>query len=162
MVVHGLREKRYFYLTDEDLEIAVSNGLNPQTVKDRVRKYGWEINRAITQPTLKRTKEGIGWNEWKDKSLVSKSTFISRMKKGWTHEEAALKPPMSKSEASKQKRKYSLEQYSIARKNGISQSVVRYRVSQMKWDIEKAITTPVMSKSDSAKMEMLKRWGING
>ena len=158
MVVHNLREKRYFYLTDADLEIAVSNGLNPQTVKDRVRKYGWDIDRAINQPTVKRSKEGSRWNEWKDKSVVCKNTFISRLKKGWTHEEAAYKPAMSQSEASKQKRKYSEEHYRIARENGISQGVVRYRVSQMKWDIEKAITTPVMSKKECGSLGLTRRW----
>ena len=158
MVVHELREKRYFYLTDEDLEVAVQNGLNVQTVKDRVYRYGWEINRAITQKVKKRSENCTNWNEWKDKSVVCKNTFISRLKKGWTHEEAAYKPPMSQSEASKQKRKYSEEHYRIARENGISQGVVRYRVSQMKWDIEKAITTPVMSKKECGSLGLSRRW----
>ena len=154
----NLREKRYFYLNDEDIKVAVSNGLNVQTVKDRVYKYGWEINRAITQPIQKRNKEGKRWNEWKDKAVVGKSTYLSRINKGWTFEEAAMKPAMSFSEASKMKRKYSEEDYRIARQNGISQGVVRYRVSRMGWTLEKAITTPVMNKSESAKLAMIKRW----
>ena len=158
MITITNREKRWLYLTDNDIEIAKSNGIGIHTLKSRVYKQGMEINRAITQPVQKRNREGKRWNEWKDKAVVGKSTYLSRVNKGWTFEEAAMKPAMSFSEASKMKRKYSLEHYKIASENGISQSVVRYRVSQMQWDIEKAITTPIMSKSDAAKMAMIKRW----
>ena len=158
MVVISLREKRFFYLTPSDIEVAESNGIGIHTLKSRVYKWGWEINRAITQPVQKRNKEGKRWNEWKHKAVVGKSTYLSRVNKGWTFEEAALKPPMSFSEASKKKRKYSEEDYRIASENGISEGVVRYRVSRMGWSIDKAITTPVMSKSQSASLAMKKRW----
>jgi len=162
MVVISLREKRYFYLTPQDYELAEKNGIGYHTLNSRVQKHGWDIQRAITQPVQKRNKEGKRWNEWKDKAVVGKSTYLSRVNKGWTFEEAALKPAMSFSEASKMKRKYSEEDYRIARENGISQGVVRYRVSRMGWSIEKAITTPVMNKSQSAKLAMKSRWNIVG
>ena len=162
MEVIKLREKRYFYITEEDFEVAESNGIKASTLKNRVYRDGWDIDRAITQHVEKHDPSCQGWNDWKDKSVVGKSTYLSRVRKGWTKEEAALKPAMSFSEASKMKRKYSEEDYRIARENGISQGVVRYRVSRMGWSIEKAITTPVMNKSESAKLAMFKRWQKNG
>ena len=158
MEVIKLREKRYFYITDEDFEVAESNGIKSSTVKNRVYRDGWDIDRAIKQPIEVHDPSCKGWNEWKDKAVVGKSTYLSRVRKGWTYEEAALKPPMSLSEASKLKRKYSEEIYEIAQSNGISPNAVRYRVSQMKWDIEKAITTPLMSKGEAGRIAMEKRW----
>ena len=158
MEVITLREKRYFYITDDDFETAEANGIKTLTVKNRVYRDGWDIDRAITQPVEKHDPFCKGWHDWKDKALVSKSTYLSRVRKGWTYEEAALTKPMTHSEASRKKRKYSEELYRIARENGISEGVVRYRVSQMKWDIEKAITTPLMSKGEAGKIAMEKRW----
>lgn len=47
-------EKRFQYITDDDVATAKVNGICKSTLVNRVRTYGWDIERAITQPVQKR------------------------------------------------------------------------------------------------------------
>lgn len=161
VICHDRIEDR-IYLTPEDFKVAEQNGISYQTAHRRFYSYGWSAKRAITQPVQKNVRRYDGWKDWKDKALVSKSTFCTRVRNGWGERKAAMTPPMSFSDAAKKKSKYTERHKQIAESNGVSMPVVRYRVTQLGWSVHKAITTPIMSKSESAKLAMAKRWGKNG
>lgn len=42
-----------FYITPEEYEIAVKNGIGKVALENRIRKHGWDKERALTQPTQK-------------------------------------------------------------------------------------------------------------
>lgn len=72
------------YLSDEDYEIAESNGISRQTVYQRI-KYGWSKKKAITRPVTNYRKlcKEIGLNY---------HTFNERLERGWSVEKALTKP----------------------------------------------------------------------
>ena len=43
-----------FYITPEEYKIAAQNGINRKTLEDRIRKLGWNKERAINTPTKKK------------------------------------------------------------------------------------------------------------
>ena len=54
------------------------------------------------------------------------------------------------------------EEYAIAKKNGISKHTLNYRIRQMGWDKEKALTKPPRKYTDRAKqIEIAKSNGIS-
>ena len=46
-------EKKYWYITPDDFERAAKNGINKDTLRQRVRTLGWDIERAIKSPLKK-------------------------------------------------------------------------------------------------------------
>ena len=66
-----MRRKNGFYITPDDFETAAQNGIPRNTVISRVNTHGWDIDRAITQPSRKKRVGVTTWNEWKSKSKVS-------------------------------------------------------------------------------------------
>lgn len=144
-----MNEKRYFYITPEDYETAKQNGIHRRLVYQRVNN-GWDIDRAITEPISKRCLKNGLWDKWKDKAVVCRSTFSSRIRLGMTPEEAALTTKITHQEVAKRQRTYTDEQLAIAESNGISKAVLSQRINSYNWAIEKAITTPVMSKKEVA------------
>lgn len=148
-------EKRYFYITPEDYEIAEKNGIKRATVYQRVNDSGWDIDRAITQPPASH-KTG-NWTKWKDRSVVCYNTFAGRIRAGMTPEQAALTPIIPHAKRRKAPSVFSDEQIEIARKNGISKSIASQRYHACGWSIEDAITIPVMDKSQAAYLSVEKR-----
>ena len=144
-----MNEKRYFYITPEDYETAKQNGIHRRLVYQRVNN-GWDIDRAITEPISKRCLKNGLWDKWKDKAVVCRSTFSSRIRLGMTPEEAALTTKITHQEVDKRQRTCTDEQLAIAESNGISKAVLSQRINSYNWAIEKAITTPVMSKKEVA------------
>lgn len=143
------REKRWDYITPQDFATAEKNGISHQVAHTRVYKYGWEIDTAITRPLQKSKHSFPEWKEWKDKAVVCKSTFVTRRRMGWTEEEAAMKLPLTKKEIGQRRRVYTDEHLKIAENNGVSYRAMVYRINKMGWDIERAITTPIMSKKQA-------------
>ena len=45
-----------FYITPEEYKIAAQNGINRKTLEDRIRKLGWNKERAINTPTKKKNR----------------------------------------------------------------------------------------------------------
>ena len=85
-------DKRYFYITPEDFKIAEENGISKDTLLSRVRKLGWDVDKAITtpvRPKRKFTKEEIKIME---ENGVERYIAAGRMYWGWTLEEAITKP----------------------------------------------------------------------
>ena len=48
--------KRYFYITPDDYRIAEENGISKDTLLSRVRKLGWDVDKAITKPVRAKRK----------------------------------------------------------------------------------------------------------
>jgi hypothetical protein len=129
------------YLTDADYEIAKENGISKLLAYNRLYQLGWDKNRTITQPV----REKLGpWEQHKNKSLVKKSTFYERMKKGMAPDEAAQTPPMPRTH--KHITVLTKERIELAKENGITYNTLAHRVYYYKWPVEKAITQPVNDK----------------
>lgn len=152
-----MNEKRYFYITPEDYETAKQNGIPESTVYRRVNQQGWDIDRAITQPLAKHSEKTGAWPRWKDKAVVCRGTFSSRINDGWTEEKAALTPPIPHSERNHKRGVITKEHLKIAEKYGISKKVISCRIFSCGWDIEKAITTPVMTRKQASMLGTKKR-----
>lgn len=145
------------YVTPEDYAIAEANGLTAKHVYDRVYVMGWTVERAISQP-LRKKKSTHDWEKWEHVAVVSKQLYLARVRYGWTHEKAAMTPKLPKDRTwNKQHRRskfLTVEQEKIMRQNGLSRCTVLARVLRSNWSIEKAITTPAMTKQEVAAI----RW----
>lgn len=150
-------EKRFEYITPEDFETAEQNGLSMKLVRERVYNLGWDIDKAISTPKRKIKKDPL-WAKWRkvaSENGVSYQLYSKRVKEwGIDPEVAASTKPMKFDEihqlAMKAIRKYDPKLLEIAAKNGISKKLFYRRVSGHKWDIERAITTPPMSRQEVA------------
>jgi hypothetical protein len=80
------------WLTEEDFSIAASNGINYDIAYKRFYRYKWSREKTITEPIRKKggsPKKALWW-EYKDISIVSRSTFDYRVKHGMPPRLAAL------------------------------------------------------------------------
>jgi hypothetical protein len=80
------------YLTDDDFATAARNGISRRRAYERFYNWGWERERAITQPLQKR---GHLWVQYKAKCAeinLSRAGFIGRIDSGMTPEQAATTP----------------------------------------------------------------------
>ena len=132
--------KRYFYITPEDFEKAKENGIHKDTVITRVRKLGWDVDKAITKPAREKrkfTKEEI---EIMEENGIDRNTAVCRLNYGWTVEEAISKPK-------KQGRQYIYPEwvYEEADKNGISYSALGNRIRRG-MSLEEACTKKTITK----------------
>ena len=86
-----------WYITPIQYELGLSNGISKSTLTFRVRKYGWDIERAFSQPVKHQ-------NESKEIRLILKNnnvtvqTYKWRMAAGWDAEKALNTPPLSRKE----------------------------------------------------------------
>lgn len=76
-------------LTDEHRKIAWKNGISLPTLQRRVYQYGWDIERAITERTHK---HGIKYLQRALENNISKPTYYSRLRSGWTPHQASTIP----------------------------------------------------------------------
>ncbi|PIC72398.1 hypothetical protein [Sporosarcina sp. P17b] len=144
--------RRYYYLTPEDREVAKSNGISEETLKYRVGRAGWDIDRAITQPTRKIIRTRIEHLKLARANGVSADAFAKRLKLGWALEEAANTPVLSQKERTKRaslvNQKYDPKDIAEAEANGISAERFRERM-RSGWSAERARTTPTMTQKQS-------------
>lgn len=82
-----------YYLTMQDFEIADSNGIKRKSVERRVYDFGWEIERAITEPINERHYATGAWSRWESIAVVTYQNFRTRLSRGWNEHDAALTPP---------------------------------------------------------------------
>ncbi len=134
-------EKRYWYITPEDYEVAAKNGIKKDTVIQRVRKLGWDIDSAIT----KKIKRLNIPQEIVDKAKemgIDRGTLLRRIRDGWTMEEACS------TEVKKvgRPRKRPDWIYEAAKENGIRLATVNHRIN-WGWDLERACTEKVKQKN---------------
>ena len=138
--------KRYFYITPEDFKIAEENGIPEYVVTTRVRKLGWDVDKAITKPVRakrKFTKEEIKTME---ENGVDRNTASCRLKWGWTLEEALTKPK-------KRGRQYVYPEwvYKEADKNGISYSALGNRIRRG-MSLEEACTKKMITRLEALEI----------
>lgn len=84
-----------YYITDEDYAIAEKNGICRDTVNFRIRRMGWEKEKALTKPPRKysdRKKE----IEIAKSNGIGRSTFYDRLSYGWKVEDAYTIPVMDR------------------------------------------------------------------
>lgn len=141
-----------YYITPEEYAIASRNNISRVRVNERIRKYGWSKKRAITEKIKTRN----DYSEWWDilaRNGIDRQTFYYRVNNGWDINKAATLPTMTNEEksnlmreiAKRRARKYPKEIVELAKRNGISYDTFRHRVGQLKWDIMKAATTPILT-----------------
>lgn len=134
-----------YYLTEEDIKIAASNGIHERLARFRFEQMAWDKERAITQPV--RTWNGH-WAKWKEVAKehgVKQSTFYARVNVSkWTPEQAATTPPDKPGgKIMRKKRKIPEELIALAEANGINKNTLYSRILQYNFDYERAATEPV-------------------
>ncbi|AJQ58651.1 hypothetical protein BTT_20610 [Bacillus thuringiensis serovar morrisoni str. 4AA1] len=150
-----------FYITPDEYERAERNGINRRVFNERVRNLGWDKVTAMTKPV--RGSNPTGWCKVREIALkngIRRQTYYARMKKGWNLIDAISKPPINKYQALRlaEEANYwngnkvlSDEQAKIASLNGVSYRLARERIKRLKWPVEEAITTPVLTKEECGK-----------
>lgn len=149
--------KRYYYLTPEDREVAAANGISASTLKYRVSQAGWDIDRAITQPTRQLTPTKAEHRKQAEANGVTADLYSKRLKLGWSAGEAARTPPLAHQEmvhrASLATRKYDPADIAEAETNGISSATYRER-RRSGWTAERARTAPIMTQKQSLQVAL--------
>ena len=135
--------KRYFYITPEDYKIAEENGISKDTLLSRVRKLGWDVDKAITKPV--RVKRKFTEEEIKtmEENGVNRNIAAGRRYWGWTLEEAITK-------SKKKGRQYVYPEwvYKEANKNGISYSALGNRIRRG-MSLEEACTRKMLTREEA-------------
>ncbi|QWI52487.1 hypothetical protein [Bacillus mycoides] len=141
----------------EDYELAEKNGIKRATVDQRINIQGWDKEEAITKPLFVSLKEKYA-KEWEiaQQNEIPYINFFNRIRRyKWDPMEAATTPILTPGECSLRAHcKTDIikpVQYDIALKNGIGKQTLRTRVFVLKWDIERAITTPPNVKHRAKK-----------
>lgn len=146
-----------WYITPEEYEIAKNNGICRNTLEKRIRWYGWDKERAISTPVRLKRKYPIEIKKLANENGLTFNCVKYRVcKLGWDIQKAATEPQMSfrmrglKGSITKGT-KYPIEYLKLAEQNGISHRRFRDRVSRLKWSMEKAATTPIMSRQQATR-----------
>lgn len=80
-------------LTQDHFKIASKNGIPENTVKHRVSKLKWDIEKAITVKPIKKKNKYL---DLARQNGIKESTFWSRVNQGWTQEKASTTPVLSR------------------------------------------------------------------
>ena len=133
-----------FYITPEEYKRAAENGIGKAALESRIRKYGWDKERALTQPIQKQV-DNSKWYPIAEANGISKKLFLSRINKNkWSPEKAATEPVRYTAERN---RKYSDEIYETLEANGISKGLFYDRIRKG-WSIERAMTEKKFTKEE--------------
>ena len=135
--------KRYFYITPEDFKIAEENGISKDTLLSRVRKLGWDIDKAITKPVRAKRKFTEEEIKMMEENGVNRNIVAGRRYWGWTLEEAITK-------SKKKGRQYVYPEwvYKEADKNGISYSALGNRIRRG-MSLEEACTRKMITREEA-------------
>ena len=83
-----------YYITDEEYEIAEKNGISKDTLNFRIRRMGWNKEKALTKPPRKYT-DRAKQIEIAKANGISRATFYDRLSDGWKVEDAYTVPVLS-------------------------------------------------------------------
>ena len=83
-----------YYITDEEYEIAEKNGISKDTLNFRIRRMGWNKEKALTKPPRKYT-DRAKQVEIAKSNGIGRSTFYDRLSYGWKVEDACTIPVMN-------------------------------------------------------------------
>ncbi|MEN3130355.1 nucleoside permease [Bacillus albus] len=142
------------WLTDEEYARALSNGISRKTLNYRVYEAEWDLEEALTATprSVRHNRfEGVHteWRRIAEANGINAATFYSRLNSGWGYQEASTKPALKR----KGLGKVWLER---AKPNGIGYSTFMTRTITRKWDVEKAVTTPVIRTGKNASVRFEK------
>jgi hypothetical protein len=146
-----------FYVTPEEYSQAAANGISAKTLDVRIRRFGWDKQRAIAEPLRQkrsiaeplRQKRSIAeWLRLAKQNGIKESTFYARINKsGWDLERAATTPlclrPYELAAAARVKIPQEIKD--LAAVNDIALGTFKSRVYQSGWDMQRAATEPVWS-----------------
>jgi hypothetical protein len=136
-----------FYISPEDYATAWENGISPQTLNVRIRRFGWDKQRAVTQPPQIKKHRHPELREIAKQNGISEGTFYFRIRRGWDPEAAATTPLLpSQSRAAEARRIIPKELQELATKNGIPYATFYCRIFQSGWDPKRAATEPVWTR----------------
>ena len=142
------------YIAPEEYEEAAKNGINKTNLEARIRREGWDHERAITQP-LRKLKRHT-WSAIAKENGISINTYHSRIYSGWSEERAATEPihdPAKElGERVRANRKFSQEIIDLAASNGIKYKTFVARMGTGKMTELEAATTPVRTFSEAGKI----------
>lgn len=158
----------YFYITPEEYEAAERNGVSPALLEVRIRSLAWSKDRAIN--TVPHKKNPLrDWVEVAEKNGICYSTLRYRANQlGWDIERAATQPLQDRKAqadiAREGCRRYPKEILELIKRNGINYDTFRHRMSQSGWDMEKAATTPTLTRREIGLLTKakLKARGVKG
>ncbi|WP_339194661.1 hypothetical protein MKY95_23325 [Paenibacillus sp. FSL P4-0176] len=90
-------------ITQDDIKIAEDNDISKWHVIERVKRYNWAIEDAVTDPVRKHEKHG-NWPEIAEANDIPRATYYARYSSGWSHERAATEK-VDRKKAPKSRRK---------------------------------------------------------
>ena len=138
-----------YYITPQQYEIGLSNGISHSTLTFRVRRYGWGINRACNEPVKQQNATSEEIKMVLKQNNISVRTFKRRINAGWDSEKAIKTPPLTRQEAltltANRRRKISEESYLKAESIGVNRNTLAKRLS-MHWTLDRAINTPTFNR----------------
>lgn len=142
-----------FYITPEEYEIAAMNGIKRQTLEYRIRDLGWNKQKALHHPVRRQRKDLGYWLFIAEKHGVGREALKSRRRRGMSIEEAATTPILSASERARKtkSRHFSIEEFDIAKTNGVSRHLLHARVMRLGWSREDALNIPPMTNAEAIK-----------
>jgi len=125
----------------------------------RIRELGWKKERAITTPIRPLDKNRTYWRQIADKNGISFSTFHSRIRRGWSDQDAATKQTQTQEQnrlaalhATNHARVHPEKYLRLAELNGISYPTFHRRVKVSGWDYERAATEPLWSRQQIGRL----------
>lgn len=133
-----------FYITPEEYELALKNGISKSTLEARIRKYGWSKYKALNNPVKKSNLEY--WYKLAKSNGICKGTFMDRVYRlKWSLIKSASTPVMIK-----RNKKYPDWVDKLLARNGIKRTTFYNRV-YAGWDIVKAATKKPMTLEETHK-----------
>jgi len=128
-------------------------GISPQTLRHRVERLGWPVERALTEPirevdqTFSVNGKSLTLPQWAKKVGIPLGTLRSRLDRGWTLERALTVPLNERSCQTYTFKGETLTLAQWSKTTGISKATLRERIRQFGWPIERALTEPVAKGS---------------
>jgi len=140
-------------ITQEEIDIAESNGIDNRFLYRRIEIGFMPISRAIKQPRIIKDGKAISKEqaEYLHERGISRIRVYEMMQRGRTFEEV-----LANLEYRETYRKYK----EIAKANGINERTYEYRITAG-WDFEKASAKEVKPKTNSQQREYIKQLGIS-
>lgn len=130
-------------------EWAKEVGINSGTLWTRINEFDWSVEDALTAPARPKARL-LTWNgktqsvsEWARDIGIPIQTLLNRVQSGWSDEEAITAKRYAQPKPRESARKYEFDGgwrtlREIAEKTGISQKLLRKRINERGWSIEKA------------------------
>ncbi len=97
------RNLKNTYISSIDYAQAKANGICKETLRTRIWSYGWDKERAKTEPVREIENRYGKWIKIAISNGVNRNTFYSRLGLGWSVEKAATTPSGKRGRPRKEK-----------------------------------------------------------